>query len=403
MGDASSRWWPTATTTVVMTSAVAGERNVSRFSRPLDHKPPALGPGRAQCPSSGAAGARAPAEPCSALLPDSLARTRPDAAPRPSSTELGRPAPCHPAPPLSPSPPAGFAGYAIARRLAKSRPPPSGGSPHRGGPEAPAVPERRKLDFGDERAWAQCCSRGDCAAGASTPPAASRGPVLAPVDSDPPRHPGGARGPEASAAEPEESAEWGRVTALGEPRRKRADPYDPAPRPDYLVWDDYFMAVAVLSSLRSKDPNRQVGAVIVSGTNVILGIGYNGFPRGCPDSQLPWAKSSRDQNSLSTKYPYVCHAEMNAIMNKNAASLEGSRIFVTLFPCNECAKLILQAGIREVVFYEDKNVAHDAKTPTKGGLRADPSYAASRRMLEMAGVALRNHRPREGIVISLMP
>ena len=96
----------------------------------------------------------------------------------------------------------------------------------------------------------------------------------------------------------------------------------------------------------------QVGACIVSPDQVILGIGYNGFPRGCPDAKLPWSKRSRDAAWLNTKYPYVVHAEANALLNKNLASVQGAKIYVTMFPCNECAKLLIQAGIREIIFHE---------------------------------------------------
>ncbi len=106
--------------------------------------------------------------------------------------------------------------------------------------------------------------------------------------------------------------------------RSRLDHTDPAPRVGYLSWDDYFMAIAFLSAQRSKDPNKQVGACIVSHDHVILGIGYNGFPRGCCDSKLPWAKAAASGDPLDTKYPYVCHAEMNALLNKNAASVDGA-------------------------------------------------------------------------------
>ncbi|XP_022137276.1 deoxycytidylate deaminase isoform X2 [Momordica charantia] len=119
-------------------------------------------------------------------------------------------------------------------------------------------------------------------------------------------------------------------------------PFDPSKRQGYLSWDDYFMAIAFLSAERSKDPNRQVGACLVSQNGVILGIGYNGFPRGCPDDQLPWAKKSKTSNPLETKYPYVCHAEVNAILNTNHASASGQKLYVTMFPCNECAKIIIQ-------------------------------------------------------------
>ena len=110
------------------------------------------------------------------------------------------------------------------------------------------------------------------------------------------------------------------------------------------------MSVAFLSAQRSKDPNKQVGAVIVGPERVICGVGYNGFPRGCADDHLPWAKKSKTNDPTETKYAYVCHAEMNAIMNKNSQSLHGATVYVTMYPCNECAKLIIQSGIREVVY-----------------------------------------------------
>ena len=138
------------------------------------------------------------------------------------------------------------------------------------------------------------------------------------------------------------------------------------------------MSIAFLSSMRSKDPNTQVGACIVNADKRIVGIGYNGFPRGCSDEELPWAREA--ENPLDTKYPYVCHAEMNAILNKNSADVKGCSIFVALFPCNECAKLIVQSGISEVVYLSDK---YADTVPV----------IASRRLLEMAKVKLRHHIP----------
>jgi dCMP deaminase len=173
-------------------------------------------------------------------------------------------------------------------------------------------------------------------------------------------------------------------------RQSRADPYDPQPRKDYLSWDDYFMAVAFLSSQRSKDPNKQVGACIVDQQNVICGIGYNGFPRGCPDSKLPWSKLSRTGSKLETKYPYVCHAEMNAILNKNNSSVAGAKVYVTMFPCNECAKLMIQAGIAEIVFHEDK-VQPKAETPGASNFKLADQYSASKKLLALAGVKIRQH------------
>eukprot|EP00088_Acartia_fossae_P011020 TRINITY_DN15513_c3_g1_i1.p1 TRINITY_DN15513_c3_g1~~TRINITY_DN15513_c3_g1_i1.p1 ORF type:complete len:227 (-),score=45.99 TRINITY_DN15513_c3_g1_i1:49-708(-) len=151
------------------------------------------------------------------------------------------------------------------------------------------------------------------------------------------------------------------------------------PREDYLEWDEYFMAVSFLSALRSKDPATQVGACIVNPDKRIVGIGYNGMPRGCGDSQLPWGKSSTDE--LENKYMYVCHAEMNAIMNKNSASVEGCTIYVALFPCNECSKLIIQSGIKEVIYFSDK---HAEKKSTIG----------SKRLLDMAGIKYKQFIPR---------
>src|SRR6056300_395736 len=124
------------------------------------------------------------------------------------------------------------------------------------------------------------------------------------------------------------------------------------PRLNALSWDDYFMSIAFLSAMRSEDPSTQVGACIVNDENKIVGIGYNGFPRGCDDAKLPWSRTGN--TSLDTKYPYVCHAEMNAILNKNEANITGSRMYVALFPCNECAKLIIQSGIKEIIYLDDK-------------------------------------------------
>mmetsp|Transcript_30705 Transcript_30705/g.59234 ORF Transcript_30705/g.59234 Transcript_30705/m.59234 type:complete len:287 (-) Transcript_30705:303-1163(-) len=169
----------------------------------------------------------------------------------------------------------------------------------------------------------------------------------------------------------------------------KVDPYSPLKRAGYLQWEDYFMAVAFLSSMRSKDPNRQVGACIVGSDRIIRGIGYNGFPRGCADDSLPWAKLASDDDPLKTKYPYVCHAEMNAILNKNHASLVGASIYVTMYPCNECAKLIIQAGLTRVVYYRGK----------LGDGKVDPSYSASSRMFELACVEVVQHQPTTNITI----
>lgn len=141
-------------------------------------------------------------------------------------------------------------------------------------------------------------------------------------------------------------------------------------RSDYISWDEYFMGVAKLSALRSKDPNTQVGACIVSRDNKILSMGYNGFPIGCSDDELPWA---REGEELDRKYVYTVHSELNAILNYRGGSLDGAKLYVTLFPCNECAKAIIQAGIRELIYADDKYAN-------------SVSVLASKRMLDMAGV-----------------
>ena len=159
----------------------------------------------------------------------------------------------------------------------------------------------------------------------------------------------------------------------------------PVKRTDYISWDEYFMGVALLASMRSKDPSTQVGACIVGPDNIILSTGYNGFPRGCSDDEFPWAREGAE---TETKYPFVVHAELNAILNAGGKSLRGARIYVALFPCNECAKSIIQAGISEVIYLSDKY----ANTP---GTRM------SKRMLNAAGVKLRQLQPsREELTLN---
>ncbi len=146
-------------------------------------------------------------------------------------------------------------------------------------------------------------------------------------------------------------------------------------RQDYISWDEYFMGIAILSAQRSKDSNTQVGACIVNHENKILSLGYNGMPIGCNDDEMPW---EREGDELDTKYMYVCHAELNAILNRSSGSLEGAKLYVTLFPCNECAKAIIQSGIREVVYMSDKY--------------ADSSNTiASKKMFDMVGVKYRRY------------
>ena len=142
-------------------------------------------------------------------------------------------------------------------------------------------------------------------------------------------------------------------------------------RKDFIDWDEYFMGIALLSSMRSKDPNTQVGACIV------VGVGYNGLPKGCNDEDFPW---EREGEFLETKYPYVCHAELNAILN-SIQSLKDCIIYVALFPCNECSKAIIQSGIKEIVYLSDKHNGTDANK-------------ASKKMLETAGIKFRQFTPK---------
>lgn len=148
-------------------------------------------------------------------------------------------------------------------------------------------------------------------------------------------------------------------------------------RADYIDWDEYFMGVAILSAKRSKDPGTQVGACIVTPDRRIVGVGYNGLPAGCSDDEFPW---DREGNFLNSKYAYVCHAELNAILN-STKNLKGCTIYVDLFPCNECAKSIIQSGISEIVYLSDKYDNTD-------------SNIASKKLLNAANVKLRQLDPK---------
>ncbi len=136
------------------------------------------------------------------------------------------------------------------------------------------------------------------------------------------------------------------------------------------------MAVALLSAQRSKDPSTQVGACVANDSNKIVGVGYNGFPWGCPDDELPWA---REGDYLDTKYPYVCHAELNAVLNATTQNLKNCRIYVGLFPCNECTKVIIQSGICEIIYLSDKYAESD-------------SVKASKRMLDKSKTEYRQFK-----------
>ena len=148
-------------------------------------------------------------------------------------------------------------------------------------------------------------------------------------------------------------------------------------RKDYIKWDEYFMGIALLSTERSKDPSTSVGACIVSEDNKILSVGYNGMPIGCSDDEFPW---NREGDPLESKYLYVCHAELNAILNYNGGNIKGAKIYTTLFPCNECTKAIIQKGVKEIIYMDDKYAETD-------------SVIASKRMLDASNVAYRQYKP----------
>lgn len=157
--------------------------------------------------------------------------------------------------------------------------------------------------------------------------------------------------------------------------KNEASQNNTAKRRDYISWDEYFMGIAMLSAMRSKDPNSQVGACIVR-DNKILSLGYNGMPIGCDDDIMPWG---REGNELETKYMYVCHSELNAILNAGK-DLHGSTMYVTLFPCNECAKAIIQSGIKCIVYLDDK-------------YRDANNNVAARHMFKIAGVETKKYEP----------
>jgi dCMP deaminase len=159
-------------------------------------------------------------------------------------------------------------------------------------------------------------------------------------------------------------------------------------RKNYLSWDETFMQMSYLIAQRSKDPNTQVGACVVDENNVIVGLGYNGFPRGCSDDNLPWGRE-RELKLSETKYAYVVHAEVNAIYNANK-SVEGCKLYCYLFPCNECAKTIIQTGIKEIIYAVD--FYHN-----------EEQCIASRRMLDLAGIKCRQYVPQNNLQEILCP
>jgi dCMP deaminase len=154
-------------------------------------------------------------------------------------------------------------------------------------------------------------------------------------------------------------------------------------RQDYISWDEYFMGVALLSAKRSKDPSTQVGACIVNDKNKIVGAGYNGLPIGCNDDEFPWEKQG---DFLDTKYPYICHAELNAILNNIGMDLRNCKIYTALFPCNECSKAIIQSGITEVIYLSDKYAETEVSR-------------ASKLMLDKSGI---KYRKVESSIMSLV-
>lgn len=155
-------------------------------------------------------------------------------------------------------------------------------------------------------------------------------------------------------------------------------------RTNYIEWDEYFMAIALLAAKRSKDPSTQVGACIVNSDKKIVSVGYNGFPIGCSDDIFPWAKHT--ENPLDNKHMYVCHAELNAILSKNSVDVKNCTMYVVLFPCNECTKTIIQSNIRQIVYLSDKH-------------KLKPSTIASKRMLDAVGIKYWQYKPKNRKIV----
>lgn len=149
-------------------------------------------------------------------------------------------------------------------------------------------------------------------------------------------------------------------------------------RKNYISWDDYFMWIALLSSKRSKDPWKRVGACIVNDKNKIIWIWYNGFPIWCSDDELPW--NSEADDILDKKNTYVVHSEVNAILN-SIEKLDNSKLYVLLFPCNECAKIIIQSWIKEVVYLKE--------------YRYTKIVEATKRMFNLSWIKTRKLNPKE--------
>ena len=158
-------------------------------------------------------------------------------------------------------------------------------------------------------------------------------------------------------------------------------------RKDYISWDEYFMGIAMLSAQRSKDNSTQVGACIVNDKHKIVSVGYNGMPTGCDDDDMPWERDG--ESALDTKYPFVCHAELNAILNSSFGSLSGCTLYVTLFLFYECAKAIIQSGIKRVVYKCNKYAETD-------------SVKASCILFDKCGVTVEEYTPSgKDIVLSM--
>ena len=151
-------------------------------------------------------------------------------------------------------------------------------------------------------------------------------------------------------------------------------------RKDYLKWDEYFIGLAILCALRSKDPNTRVGACIVNDENKVISLGYNGMPIGCADSDMPWGKDKDEY--LDNKYPFVCHAELNAVVNCYGKNIKNSTLYTTLFPCNECAKVIIQSGIKKVIYMDDK-------------YKGTKSNIAAKHMFDLASVEYIKYNKKE--------
>ena len=159
-------------------------------------------------------------------------------------------------------------------------------------------------------------------------------------------------------------------------------------RKNYLSWDDTFIMIAQVIAQRSKDPSTQTGAVVVDEDNIVLGLGYNGWAKGVKEGHFSWSKDYglNKKDILNTKYPYVVHAEVNAILSSNK-SVKGAKLYCYLFPCSECTKVIIQSGVKEVIYEDDRQDQNSN------------NFAVSKKLFDLSGVKHRKYNSKKKLHI----